>query len=64
VVEEHQEIVEALRTRDPQRARSAMRAHLAQVIEHLLFATEEKAMENARRSVESTRERFGRSVSL
>ncbi len=64
VVEEHQAIVEALRLRDPHRARGAMRAHLAQVIDHLLFATEEKALADTRQAMRSTRERFGRAVSL
>jgi len=64
VVEEHQAIVDALRSHDSQRARAAMRAHLGQVIDHLLFATEEKALQTARASVATTRERFGRAVSL
>jgi len=41
-----------------------MRAHLSQVIDYLLFATEERALEEARRAVASTRERYGRSASL
>ena len=40
VVEEHAAIVEALRARDPEAARAAMRAHLSAVIDSLLFATE------------------------
>jgi GntR family transcriptional repressor for pyruvate dehydrogenase complex len=39
VIEEHMAVVEALRSRDPARARAAMRTHLGAVIEHLLFAT-------------------------
>jgi GntR family transcriptional regulator, hexuronate regulon transcriptional repressor len=39
VVAEHTAVLEALRARDPDAARTAMRAHLAQVLESLLFAT-------------------------
>lgn len=58
VVHEHEVIAAALRTRDPAKARGAMRAHLAAVLEYLLFATEEAAVEEARNAVESTRRRF------
>lgn len=64
VVEEHSAIVEALRTRDPAKARAAMRAHLAAVIDHLLFATEEQALAKAREAVASTRRRFGNIASI
>ena len=64
VVEEHSTIVEALRTRDPAKARAAMRAHLAAVIDHLLFATEEQALAKAREAVASTRRRFGNMASI
>jgi GntR family transcriptional repressor for pyruvate dehydrogenase complex len=64
VVEEHSAIVEALRTRDPAKARAAMRAHLAAVIDHLLFATEEQALAKAREAVASTRRRFGNVASI
>ncbi|MEW9856383.1 FadR/GntR family transcriptional regulator [Novosphingobium sp. M1R2S20] len=60
VVEEHNAIVEALRQRDPTAARAAMRAHLDAVLQHLLFAVEEDAVAEARRSVAKTRERFQR----
>lgn len=64
VVDEHRAIAEALRSRDPVRARAAMRAHLSQVIDHLLFATEERTLAQARKTVESNRQRFGRSAAL
>jgi GntR family transcriptional repressor for pyruvate dehydrogenase complex len=44
VVDEHTAVLEALRAHDPAAARAAMRAHLAAVLDSLLFATEEKAI--------------------
>lgn len=58
VVEEHRLIAEALRNRDADGARTLMRSHLSQVMDYLLFATEERAVADARRSVASTRARF------
>ncbi|PZU65088.1 MULTISPECIES: FadR/GntR family transcriptional regulator [Sphingobium] len=58
VVEEHRVIAQAIRARDPATARAAMRGHLAAVIDHLLFATEEAAVEEARKAAQSTRARF------
>jgi len=60
VVEEHRAIARALRTRDPAKARAAMRAHLRAVMDHLLFATEEQAVAEARKAAERTRSRFTR----
>jgi GntR family transcriptional repressor for pyruvate dehydrogenase complex len=37
----------------------AMRAHLTSVMDHLLFQTEEMAMEQARRALATTRQRYG-----
>jgi GntR family transcriptional repressor for pyruvate dehydrogenase complex len=62
VVEEHTAIVEALKARDAKAARAAMRAHLAAVINHLLFAIEEQAVVEARNSVAATRERLSQSA--
>ncbi|MGU3316088.1 FadR/GntR family transcriptional regulator [Sphingomonas sp. M6A6_1c] len=59
VIAEHAAIVDALRARDVSRARTAMRAHLTAVMDHLLFTTEELAIEEARRSVASARRRYG-----
>lgn len=58
VVDEHSAILQALRAHDPDGARRAMRAHLSQVIEHLLFAIEQDAVEQARASVANTRRRY------
>lgn len=58
VVPEHRRIVEALKAGDSQAARTAMRAHLAAVMDHLLFTTEERALEEARRAAAGVRARF------
>jgi GntR family transcriptional regulator, hexuronate regulon transcriptional repressor len=58
VVEEHTAILDALRARDPAAARAAMRTHLAAVLDSLLFATEERAVAEARRSVQVKRDRY------
>jgi len=63
VVEEHTAILDALRARNSAEARAAMRAHLAAVLDSLMFATEELAAEVARRTVREKRERYGQ-VSL
>ena len=58
VVEEHTAVLDALRRRDPVAARAAMRTHLSAVLDSLLFATEEKAVEEARRVIEAQRARY------
>ena len=58
VVDEHTAVLGALRNRDPAAARAAMRAHLAQVIDSLLFATEERAIEDARLAAQARRQRY------
>ena len=58
VVAEHTAVLEALKARDPAAARAAMRAHLAAVIDGLLFATEERAIAEARRVVAERRRRY------
>ena len=58
VVDEHTAVLEALRRRDPAAARAAMRAHLSAVLDSLLFATEEKAVEEARRAIRAQRARY------
>ncbi|KAK0351729.1 hypothetical protein LTR94_023793 [Friedmanniomyces endolithicus] len=56
--DEHRAIVRALESRDPDRARAAMRAHLARVLDALLEATEVHELELARQRVASQRGRF------
>lgn len=60
VVDEHTAVLDALRARDPAKARAAMRTHLSAVIESLLFATEEAAIAEARQLVEAKRARHAR----
>ncbi|WP_226633445.1 FadR/GntR family transcriptional regulator [Novosphingobium profundi] len=60
VVEEHSAILDALRAGDPAAARNAMRAHLSAVLESLLFATEEMAVEKAREASRSKRAIYAR----
>ena len=64
VAEEHAAVIEALRAGDPAKARAAMRTHLNAVMDYLLFATEQQAMEEVRKSTASTRARFTRLASL
>jgi GntR family transcriptional repressor for pyruvate dehydrogenase complex len=58
VVDEHSAVAQALRARDAAGARAAMRAHLGAVLDHLLFATEEQAVQEARDRVAVKRARF------
>ena len=58
-LDEHRAIAVALHARDPAAARAAMRAHLSNVMDNLLVATEEQAIADARKSLASTRKRFG-----
>lgn len=62
VVEEHTAVLAALQRRDPAAARAAMRTHLSAVLDSLLFATEEKAVAEARRSIEAKRQRYTQGV--
>ncbi len=62
VVDEHTAILDALRARNPAAARTAMRAHLSQVIDSLLFATEERQIAEARKAAQARRERHARAT--
>ncbi len=62
VVDEHSAVLLALRARDPNAARAAMRTHLSAVLDYLLFATEERAVEEARKAVAAKRRRYAQSV--
>ena len=57
-------ILKALRARDPAAARSAMRDHLARVIDGLLAATEIDTLERARAELEEKRSELARRVAV
>lgn len=59
-IDEHAAILAALRSRDPEAARAAMRLHLSEVIEAVLHATEVEALERARAEIEAQRKRYVR----
>lgn len=58
--DEHTTVLDALRRRDPNAARLAMREHLARVTQNLLLATEADVRERARLRVEERRFDFAR----
>ena len=60
-VDEHEAILNALKARNPDQARKAMRAHFSRLIENLLIATEQHAIEEARRRANANREKYLRS---
>jgi len=62
VVAEHTAILDALRAGDSHAARAAMRLHLSAVLDGLLFATEERALAEARRATQAKRERYARAT--
>jgi DNA-binding FadR family transcriptional regulator len=57
-IDEHTAILEALRRRDPEAARAAMRDHLTRVIEALLEATEIQELERTRAQIAEQRRRY------
>jgi DNA-binding FadR family transcriptional regulator len=59
-VDEHQKVLDALKARDAEAARFAMREHLARVTENLLIATEEDVRDRARLRVTERRFDFAR----
>ena len=59
-IDEHRRLLDALRSRNPKRARLAMREHLQRVIEGLLEATELEAVERARTEVAAKRDEYAR----
>ena len=58
VIDEHRAIIEALRSRAPIAARTAMREHLGRVLEYLLASTEIEAIEEARARAAAQRNRY------
>ena len=61
---EHGEILDALKARDPEASRAAMRAHFQRLLESMLDATHEKAMEELRKQATASRNRYLKSASL
>ena len=57
-VNEHTEIMNALRARDPKAARDAMRGHFSRLLKALLDASEQQAIEDAKRRSHANRERY------
>lgn len=57
-VDEHSEILQALKNRDAEAARAAMRGHFSRLLEALLDASEKQAIEEARARSTANRERF------
>lgn len=57
-IEEHRKVLDAIKRRDAEAARAAMREHLQRVVQQLLDATEAEALEAARREMNAARERF------
>jgi DNA-binding FadR family transcriptional regulator len=55
---EHRDIALALRERDPDQARAAMRRHFACIVEAMLNTAEQMAIEEARRRTSEARERY------
>ena len=61
--DEHQDIIESLRTRDPTAARTAMQAHLGGLIENLLLTAELQELEQTRERLAAKREEIERRAS-
>lgn len=59
-IDDHRLLLDALKARDPQQARRAMREHLERVIESILAATELEAVERAREEVAARRSEYAR----
>lgn len=57
-IDEHRRILEALRCRDPDRARKVMREHLQGVAEMVLKATEAEVYERTKAEAAETRQRY------
>lgn len=62
--DDHSQILKALKARDPQAARAAMRSHLDRVINSMLTATETDALERARSEFAAKREELAKRRSI
>lgn len=64
VIAEHRAIVDALKMRDPAKARAAMRAHLNRVLDYLLDATEVETIQQVKDRMAEQRSRYAGTDSL
>jgi GntR family hexuronate regulon transcriptional repressor len=64
LVNDHQEILDALKARDPAAARTAMREHLGRMIENLMAVVEADALEEARAEIRARRSEVARRASV
>ena len=62
--DEHSAVFDALRDRDPDAARTAMREHFNRLLETMLDATEEQAFEEVRKKSTESRRRFLKSAQI
>ncbi|MFK8014019.1 MAG: FadR/GntR family transcriptional regulator [Gammaproteobacteria bacterium] len=62
--DEHEHIVEALKTRDANAARSAMREHFMRLLTSMLDESEQRALDELRKQASESRERFLKSANL
>lgn len=63
-IDEHRQILEALRARDPAAARTAMRAHFTRLLASMVDASEARAIEQARKQAEESRKRYAVATSM
>jgi GntR family transcriptional regulator, hexuronate regulon transcriptional repressor len=63
-LDEHRDIFDALKARDPKAARAAMRAHLDRVINALLSATETDALEKTKSEMDTKRKELARRLAV
>jgi GntR family hexuronate regulon transcriptional repressor len=63
-VDDHKDILDALKARDPKAARTAMREHLDRVINALLTATETDALQKAQSEVDTKRKELARRLAV
>lgn len=61
---EHGDILNALKARDPEASRAAMRAHFERLLESMLDVTHQKAMEELRKQATASRNRYLKGASL
>jgi GntR family transcriptional repressor for pyruvate dehydrogenase complex len=64
LIDDHRDVLDALKKRDPKAARAAMHEHLGRVIENLLMATELDAMNRARSEVDAKRKELQRRITV